>query len=416
MSESEIQEKINLLNQRMNKPIKIAYDKSSKLRASIKKQRNKIIEDSQKLIDETDPQLTEEGVKKITKKGKIYFRSLKAFNPLLHTLNDQLTKLKVPDEKKDLTTTELNRFVRDLSRMINEINKEKATVDAIMGLDFMLKKRGVYGSLSKIISDLSKLRDLQKEEYTVVKAIEDLESLDRDVIRIGDQIDQLKKDKISLEEKQIETENLEREKENIKKNLLENPVIFNSRKNGIRMTELEIEIGKQLNSFKKIFKKYGREIQRGSISGEFGLVSTASAYEQNPVQKFLEENEENSEIRALLEELIKVGSTELKLKQKNINNLTQAMRRIKQGKLDSDKKEWHELSNKKKEDESSPEFKEINNRLTKCENEIKNIVETLKKIRDDKSLKEKELTNLSESLVERKSRSSTILDETLALY
>lgn len=416
MSESEIQEKINLLNQRMNKPIKIAYDKSSKLRASIKKQRNKIIEDSQKLIDETDPQLTEEGVKKITKKGKIYFRSLKAFNPLLHTLNDQLTKLKVPDEKKDLTTTELNRFVRDLSRMINDINKEKATVDAIMGLDFMLKKRGVYGSLSKIISDLSKLRDLQKEEYTVVKAIEDLESLDRDVIRIGDQIDQLKKDKISLEEKQIETENLEREKENIKKNLLENPVIFNSRKNGIRMTELEIEIGKQLNSFKKIFKKYGREIQRGSISGEFGLVSTASAYEQNPVQKFLEENEENSEISALLEELIKVGSTELKLKQKNINNLTQAMRRIKQGKLDSDKKEWHELSNKKKEDESSPEFKEINNRLTKCENEIKNIVETLKKIRDDKSLKEKELTNLSESLVERKSRSSTILDETLALY
>jgi hypothetical protein len=400
----------------MNKPIKIAYDKSSKLRASINKQRNKIIEDSQKLIDETDPQLTEEGVKKITKKGKIYFRSLKAFNPLLHTLNDQLTKLKVPDEKKDLTTTELNHFIRDLSRMINDINKEKATVDAIMGLDFMLKKRGVYGSLSKIISDLSKLRDLQKEEYTVVKAIEDLESLDRDVIRIGDQIEQLKKDIISLEEKQIETENLEREKENIKKNLLENPVIFNSRKNGIRMTELEIEIGKQLNSFKKIFKKYGREIQRGSISGEFGLVSTASAYEQNPVQKFLEENEENSEIIALLEELIKVGSTELKLKQNIINNLTQAMRRISQGKLDSDKKEWHELSNKKKEDESSPEFKEINNKLTKCENEIKNIIETLKKIRDDKSLKEKELTSLSESLVERKSRSSTILDETLALY
>ena len=63
MSRSEIQEKIDLLNQRMKKIIKIAYDKSSKLRISIKKQRQRIIEDSQKLIDETDPQLTEEGVK-----------------------------------------------------------------------------------------------------------------------------------------------------------------------------------------------------------------------------------------------------------------------------------------------------------------------------------------------------------------
>ena len=300
--------------------------------------------------------------------------------------------------------------------MVNDINKERATVDAIMGLDFMLKKRGMYGALSKINSDLTKLRDLQKEEYIVIKAIEDLESLDRDVIKIGDQINQLKEDLISLGEKQVEIEKLEREKEEVKKDLLENPIIFNSRKNGIRMTELEIELGKQLNSFKKIFKKYAREVQRGSISGEFGLVSTALAYEKNPVQKFLDEGEENSEIKALLEELIKVGSTELKLNQKNINNLTQVMRKIKQERFHSDKKEWHELYNKKQEDESSSEFLEINEKLTNCENEIKEIVETLKKTRDDKSLKEKELTNLSESLAERKSRSSTIFDDTLASF
>ncbi|MHA2173720.1 MAG: coiled-coil domain-containing protein [Candidatus Hodarchaeales archaeon] len=416
MSQSDIQEKIVILNQRMKKTIKIAYEKSSKLRSAIEKQRKKIKEDSQKLITETDPQLTEEGVKKITKKGKIYFRSLKAFNPFLHFLNDQSTKLKVPEMKKKLTSSELNRFIRDLSSMTNETNKERATVDAIMGLDFMLKKRGVYGALSKINSDLGKLRDLQKEEYAVIKAIEDLESLDRDVIKINNEINQLKADIIALEEKLAKIEDIEREKEEVKTSLLKNPLIFNSRQRGIRMTELEIELGKQLNSFKKIFKKYAREIQRGSISGEFGLVSAALAYEKKPVQKFLEESEENSEIKALLEELIKVGPTNLHLNQKNINNLNQAMRKIQQGKLNSDKKEWHELNNKKTEDDSSPEFTEINNKLAKCENEIKGVIESIKKIREEISRKEKEQNNLSDSLVERKSRSSSILDDTLALY
>jgi hypothetical protein len=229
----------------MKKTIKIAYEKSSKLRSAIEKQRKKIKEDSQKLITETDPQLTEEGVKKITKKGKIYFRSLKAFNPFLHFLNDQSTKLKVPEMKKKLTSSELNRFIRDLSSMTNETNKERATVDAIMGLDFMLKKRGVYGALSKINSDLGKLRDLQKEEYAVIKAIEDLESLDRDVIKINNEINQLKADIIALEEKLAKIEDIEREKEEVKTSLLKNPLIFNSRQRGIRMTELEIELGKQ---------------------------------------------------------------------------------------------------------------------------------------------------------------------------
>ncbi|MHA2347126.1 MAG: hypothetical protein ACXACP_10440 [Candidatus Hodarchaeales archaeon] len=144
--------------------------------------------------------------------------------------------------------------------------------------------------------------------------------------------------------------------------------------------------------------------------------SAALAYEKKPVQKFLEESEENSEIKALLEELIKVGPTNLHLNQKNINNLNQAMRKIQQGKLNSDKKEWHELNNKKTEDDSSPEFTEINNKLAKCENEIKGVIESIKKIREEISRKEKEQNNLSDSLVERKSRSSSILDDTLALY
>ena len=122
---------IGIIKNQMKKPIKIGYERSKKIRKSIQKHRLKIIGDSQKLIAETDPQLTEEGVQKITKKGKIYFRSLKAFNPLLHFLNDHFTKLKMPDEDSKLTSSELNLFIRNLSRLYNDSIKEKVDLELV---------------------------------------------------------------------------------------------------------------------------------------------------------------------------------------------------------------------------------------------------------------------------------------------
>ena len=54
------------IQSQQNKTIKTAYDKSKKLRQSISKNSEKVKEGSKKLIEETDPQLTEEGVQKIT--------------------------------------------------------------------------------------------------------------------------------------------------------------------------------------------------------------------------------------------------------------------------------------------------------------------------------------------------------------
>ncbi|MCK5345354.1 MAG: hypothetical protein KAR20_18215, partial [Candidatus Heimdallarchaeota archaeon] len=291
MSKAEVETKIELIQKRRKKTINIAFDKSQKIRKAIQKHRNKIIEDTQKLIDETDPQLTEEGVQKITKKGKIYFRSLKVFNPFLHFLNTQASKLTIPDEKKQLTSSELNQLIRNLSRLVNDVNKEKAQVDAIMGLDFLLKKRGIYAAFAKTTSELNDLRDLQKEEYSVVKAIEDLESIVRDIENIRVKTEQLKEEKLDLEVQLKVAQESRDKKEDIRTALVGNPIISNSRQRGIRITEIEIEMGTHLNSFKKKFKKYAREVQRGSISGEFGLVNTALSYEENPVQKFLNEPE-----------------------------------------------------------------------------------------------------------------------------
>jgi len=236
MSEAEIEQNISLINDKCQKSIKIAYEKSKKLRQAIQKQKKKLIEDAKKLIEETDPQLTEEGVKKITKKGKIYFRSLKVFNPLLHEIHDQGTKLNVPGKKKKLTYTEQNNFIRAISRMINDINKEKTRVDGVMGLDFLIKKRGMYGALGKINSELGKLRELQEEEYSVIKALEDLNSLGRDVKKTQENIEQLYEE-IEEVKKQLEsTKKILTEKENNKEKLLKNPMIFNSRRRGIRIT------------------------------------------------------------------------------------------------------------------------------------------------------------------------------------
>jgi hypothetical protein len=408
MSEAEIQQNISLINDKCKKYIKTANEKSQKIRLVIQKYKKKIIEDTEKLIEETDPQLTEEGVKKITKKGKIYFRSLKAFNPLIHEIHNQASKLKVPGQKKDLTSTELNNFVRTLSRMINDINKEKARVDAIMGLDFILKKRRIYGALGNINSELVKLRELQDEEYSIIKALEDLESLERDVKKIQELIEQLLEETEDLEKQLENTVSIKTKKEVVKDSLLRNPTIYNSRMRGIRMTELEIEIGKHLNSFKKIFKKFARETQRGSVSSDFGLVGSAIAYEKNPVQKFLEETEGNPEILALLQELINLEKSALNLKQKDVNNLTRALKNIQAGKDDENKNEWHDLNQKKKVDESSPEFSKTNKELIKCEEELEEIDKSISSIEEEIARRKKEYSNSIDSLEERKTRAIEI--------
>ena len=408
MSEVEIEQNVSLINDKCRKTIKTAYQESKKIRLAIQKHKKKIIEDAEKLIKETDPQLTEEGVKKITKKGKIYFRSLKVFNPFVHEIHNQAIKLKVPSQKKELTYTEMNNFARALSRMINDINKEKTRVDATMGLDFIFKKRGMYGALGKINSELLKIRELQEEEYSIIKALEDLKSLGRDVKKIQENIEQILEETEDLERQLKDTLDIKKEKEDIKDNLFNNPHIFNPRMRGIRMTELEIEIGRHLNSFKKIFKKYAREVQRGSVSGDFGIVNSAITYEKNPVQKFLNETDGNPEILALLQELINVGNSGLNLKQKDVNNLTRVMKNIQLGNDDKDKNEWHDLSKKKKEDESSPEFNKINNELTKCEEELKIIDESLNKLEEGITHRKKEYDNLTNSLEERKTRAKEI--------
>ncbi|MHA2157160.1 MAG: hypothetical protein ACXABU_17595 [Candidatus Hodarchaeales archaeon] len=411
MSTIEVEEKIELIQTRKKKTINIAFDKSKKIRKSIYKHRKKILEDTQKLIDETDPQLTEEGVQKITKKGKIYFRSLKAFNPFLHFVNTQMSKLKIPEDNKQLTSSELNQFVRDLSRFVNDINKEKAQVDAIMGLDFILKKRGIYAAFAKISSELNDLRDLQKEEYSVIKAVEDLKSIVRDIENIQTKSEQLEEEKRDLETHLEATKDSRNKKEEVRTALVSNPIINNSRQRGIRMTELEIEMGTHLNSFKKIFKKYAREVQRGSVSGEFGLVNAALSYGGKPVQKFLEEPENNPEILALLEELINVGEKDLHLKQKNISNLSRALKNIQDGKFDLQKSEWHNLHEKKNKDDASSEFKEVNGELIECENELKDIEAKISGIEENISLKSRELLNLAESLENRHNRSLEISEE-----
>ncbi len=415
MTEDEIKGHIEAINTQKRKTISIAYDKNKKLLQSIAKHTEKINEGCKKLIEETDPLLTEEGVKKITKKGKIYFRSLKAINALAHSVDGHFSDFEVPDVSHKLTSSELNQFIRVLSRLINEVAREKSVADSIMGLDFMIKKRTIYVPLNKLGSDLNKMRDLQKEEYSIIKALEDLIGLSTDVKNILEKIDSTKEelDILQNEYDALGTSNKKTEKEYTL--LLENPLIQESRKRGIRLTELEIEIGRHLNSFKKIFKKYAREVQRGTFSGEFGLVNTAIAYEKNPVQRFLGEEAGNPEIVELFEELVKIGESNLHLKQKNINNLNKELENLRQGKMDLRKKEWQTILAAKENDEASPEFITINADQKKYEKELQTLKDALIEKEDEIALKNKELTQLSESLSERRERAAEIEKETLEI-
>ncbi len=411
MSEDEIRGYINTIQNQQKKTINLAYDKSKSLREQIIKNTEKVREGCSKLIEETDPQLTEEGVKKITKKGKIYFRSLKAINKLAHFISSEFTDFQIPDPSRQLTSSDLNQFIRALSRIVNDVNRECAEADSIMGLDFMLKKRSIYGPINKIGSDLSKLRDIQKGEYRIVKILEDLQNLVIDVKDISTKLSQSEEElKLLCNEYEDINENKSSADDELSI-ILEDPLIKDSRQRGIRMTELEIEMGKHLNSFKKILKKYAREVQRGSFSGDFGLVSTALAYEENPVHQFLKEEDGNPEITVLLEELFKVGKSNLYLKQKDINNIRKELNLINQGKLDSWKKEWKQNFTEKQKEESSSEFQVINNKLIKIEEKVELIKTRLSEKEEEIALKKKEIDQYSESLSERHQRSIDLANE-----
>ena len=84
------------------------------------------------------------------------------------------------------------------------------------------------------------------------------------------------------------------------------------------------------------------------------------------------------------------------------------MKNIQRGKNNEVKNEWHELSKKKKEDDSSLEFNTINNELTKCEEEIEEINKKINQLEEGITLRKKEHSNLIESIEERKSRAVDI--------
>ena len=411
MTEDEIRGLAETIRKEKKKIISLAYEKSKKLLQSMDKHTIKVKEGCKRLIEETEPKLTEEGMKKI--KFRSQFESLKAINALVHFIDEHFSDFQVPKASQKLTSVELNQFIRGISRLINETNRERSATDRIMGIDFALKKRAAYNPLNKLGSDLAKLRTLQKEEYSIIKALEDLDSLSTDIKDLLQRISLTNEEMTLLQDeyKTLEETLMEVEKE--KDLQLENPLMKDTRKRGIRMTELEIEIGRHLNSFKKIFKKYAREIQRGSISGEFGLVSTALAYEKNPVQRFLKEEEGNPEIIALIEELIRVGKSDLHLKQKNVNNLNQELKALQQGKMDSWKKEWKENLAQKEKVEGSLEFNSINDKLTQVEMRIKTLKENLDEKEEDIALNKKKLTQFTESQSERRQRATDIATEVL---
>ncbi|MHA2245966.1 MAG: hypothetical protein ACXADY_13470 [Candidatus Hodarchaeales archaeon] len=409
MTENEIKGLAEVIRKQKRKNINLAYGKNKKILQSMHKLSEKVKEGCKKLIEETEPKLTEEGMKKI--KFRSQFESLKAINALAHFINDKFSDFQIPDASQKLTSIELNQFIRAVSRLINETNHERSATDSVMGIDFMLKKRTIYTPLNKTGLDLTKLRNLQKDEYKIIKALEDLNSLSIDVKDLSQKIS------ITDEEINHQKDEYERLKENIKGAekekaiLLENPLIKDSRLSGIRMTELEIEIGRHLNSFKKTFKKYRREVQRGSVSGEFGLVNTALAYEESPVQKFLEEEEGNPEIIALMEELTKIGKSNLHLKQKDINNINKELKALQQGKIDVRKKEWKEHLIQKRNVEESLEFKEINEKLIQCEKKIAELKTKMDEKEEEINLDKKKKTQLVESLSERRQRATDIVTE-----
>lgn len=410
----EISELIDEINSKCNKHIKKASKNCLKLIDSTKKELERANKGVISLIEETDPQLTEEGIAQIKKKGKIYFRSLKAINQFSHLTKDKLNEITIPKTKKTLTYGNFKAFNRNLSKKLSDIDKERVVTDKIMGIDFMIKKRKLYDPLSKMNTNLKKQRDLMNEDYQVIKTVEDLSSIKIELESLFNKSEELLEEKDTLSENLQKIESDYETVDNEYNNKEHIEILQELHDSSIRRTELEIEIGKHLNSFRKIFKKYARQSQKGTISAEFAISSAALKYSENPVNVFLT-SENNFEILNLLKAIIPIGIKDLSLNKGNINSLENKKKQIDQGKLDTIRDEWNTINTRITDIEKSTGYIEIKTELNEINTRRESIKGKMDELTDKIDLITKEIDETLSSIKERRERAKELYTNTLEL-
>jgi hypothetical protein len=281
------------------------------------------------------------GVDGVAKQRKSLLKSLRALGDYVRVAQQELTE-RFPDkevvsldEVKLWKYEDFKEWLRNFSKFVNNIDKQRQTTDSIMGLDFMLKKRPAYSPFEKIKSIRDTLRDLFQTDYSLIKIIEDLVIIINETKDLELKIDNKNNLITSLKEKIINN-NVIAQKLREKIVILENEgELKKLRETKIKFQEFELEIGHLINPYKKAFRLYTRVPNSKQY-----IITTARSYEDNTIETFLLDSEEGfPQLKDLINEMI-LRADEIELKANLVNRCKQLLERIDGGKIKDLKDEY----------------------------------------------------------------------------
>ena len=274
------------------------------------------------------------GIDGVAKQRKSLLKSTRALEDYVNAAEKELEE-RFPynntdlDEVKLWTYEDFKEWLRNFSKFVNNVDKQRTTTDRIMGLDFAMKKRPAYSQFNKIRELRDTLRELFQTDYAVIKILEDMEIISTEAYELEDKISVKEAEITDLKDKISSNESVIEELKG-KINILENEEELRKLRDvKIKFQEHELEIGHIVNPYKKAFRLYTRLPEASGFA-----TSAARSYEDNTIATFLSDSENDyQQLKELINELINKAET-IDLKANVVNRLKQLLERINAGKID----------------------------------------------------------------------------------
>ncbi|MHA2496448.1 MAG: hypothetical protein ACXAEI_13270 [Candidatus Hodarchaeales archaeon] len=382
------------LRKAQSKKVSKAYKALSKILTDLEKNVEKT-KSGAKEIEKYENDNLGEGLEEVARrKPRSWLRGIRALGDFARTTSNAFEEFVPPSPKEELPSKEVKFLSKRLGRLLSDLDKEKAKADRIMGLDFMIKKRSVWGPLGHLHNDVRRLNELQAKEFLIIKALEDLEDFRDDIEALSAELETAEEDLSELQETKGSLEEDLQQTEASIAELDSGPVVKEFRKLKRQTVSLELKIGRKLNSFKKPFRKLVKETERTTLDIDFHHISMARKYEEDPLAAFLSEEPNYPALIKLVETLI---NADLKLK-KSTGRLEQDLNWLKQRKLDNWKREYLDLHEQLEEEAEAPELKNVIQEIESLEEKRDKLTEELKEKNKVIEMQERDIKQLEEDL------------------
>ncbi len=351
------------------------------------------------------------GIEGVAKQRKSLLKSTKALESYVDAAEKELEE-RFPYEETNLDEVKLwnyedfKEWLRNFSKLVNNIDKQRVATDRVMGLDFALKKRPAYSPFDKIKGLRDTLRDLFQTDYSLIKILEDLNNITNETQGLEGKIANNEAVVSSLQEK-IATNDSQINSLKEKISGLENePELKKLRDAKIKFQEHELEIGHLINPYKKAFRLYYR------LPGASGfIVNSARSYEDSTIETFLNDSDNNyQQLKDIITEMIDKAEL-IDLKANLVNRCKQLLERIEKGKIGSLKEDYLSFrDNLNKLSENKTVVAKLEE-LEKYKSEIDVLSQENEKLSEKLENEELNLKELKDTLADREKRFNDLYDE-----